>query len=98
MAKFIELLQVVDNLTMAKEIGLKGVQDFPNEPSILVKLSYICSDSEAREIFTRGYCSFPRCGKLWISLARIEERANNDLKFRYILERVELSARPLKCT
>ena len=92
MAKFIELLQVVDNLTMAKEIGLKG------EPSIQVKLSYICSDSEAREIFTRGYCSFPRCGKLWISLARIEERANNDLKFRYILERVELSARPLKCT
>ena len=85
--KLIEFYRTVNNINNAKEIALKGIQDFPNDKNIYIKFAGLCNNEEARDIIVNACNKLPECGKLWILLARIEETDNNDLKARYILEK-----------
>jgi pre-mRNA-processing factor 6 len=85
--KSISFYSFLSNTTLAKEIGLKGIQDFPNDPDLIIKVSEICDTAQSRDLLTSSCSLLPESGKLWISLSRLEETAKNDLKARYVLEK-----------
>ena len=85
--KMIDFYRQLENIEKAKEIGMNAINDFPNDTKLYIKVAKLSSNSESKNFISDACKKFLNCGKLWILLSEIEEKANDDLKARYILEK-----------